>query len=147
MSKCGARELINKIFVGILKNNFESTWKKENIWKFIGGLFRQYFLERIWRESLGNICRIIWESFGEKYRPLYFICWDQLAYRILVKNKIYFEFRTSSRNFLGWIFEVLQRSSEMLSCYKGDTICALSSTNIVWQNDQDMCISKFNWTN
>jgi hypothetical protein len=48
-----------------LKNDSEGISQEENTWRYIGGIFGQYF----WKEFEGdhwiNICRIFEEDFGE----------------------------------------------------------------------------------
>jgi hypothetical protein len=73
-----------------LKNNSEGISQEENTWRYIGGLFGQYFWKEFegiigeisgqyfWKEfegdHWGNICRIFGGGFWREYRPLYFIC-------------------------------------------------------------------------
>jgi hypothetical protein len=40
------RKIMEKIFVGTLKNDCEGISQEENIWRNIGGIFGQYF----WKE-------------------------------------------------------------------------------------------------
>jgi hypothetical protein len=42
-----------------LKNDSEGICQEENIWRYIGGIFEQYF----WKESEG----ITWEIFGQYF--------------------------------------------------------------------------------
>jgi hypothetical protein len=74
-----------------LKIDSEGISRVENIWRIIGGIFEQYFSKELEGGSLGKYLgsisgknlRVITgeifvgyfeEDFGDKYRPLYFIC-------------------------------------------------------------------------
>jgi hypothetical protein len=100
-----------------LKNDSEGISQEENIRRYIGGIFGQYFwkeikggllgkyLSSISGKNLRGITRETFvgyfeEDFGEKYRPLYFICRYQLANKNFeMKFEIHFEFRASLRKF------------------------------------------------
>jgi hypothetical protein len=65
----------------------------------------RYFWKEIEGDHWGNICRIFWGGFWIEYRPLYFICWYQLANKHFeMKFEIHFEFRASLRKFQDLIF-------------------------------------------
>jgi hypothetical protein len=94
------------------------VWAWRKLWrKYLWGLekwFWRYFLgkkilgdisvEYFWKESEGISGEIFVgyfeEYFWREYRPLYFICWYQLANKHFeMKFEIHFEFRGSLRNF------------------------------------------------
>ena len=65
-------------------------------------------MERIWGGHWRNICMIFWEGFWREYRPLYFICWDQLANKHFETNlKFILNLERVWENFKIWIFGVL----------------------------------------
>jgi hypothetical protein len=55
------RKVMEKISVGTLKMILKVFLRRKNIWRYIGGIFGQYFLERTWGgllgKYLGNISR------------------------------------------------------------------------------------------
>jgi hypothetical protein len=76
------------------------VFQEENIWRYIGEISGQYFWKELEGDHKGNICRIFWGGFCREYRPLYFICWYQLANKHFeTKFEIHFEFRASLRKF------------------------------------------------
>jgi hypothetical protein len=52
------RKIIKKIFVGTLKIIPRVFLRRKNIWRNIGGIFRQYFRKGFEEIHLENICRI-----------------------------------------------------------------------------------------
>ena len=69
----------------------ERTWRGL-LGKYLGGISGKNLRGGHW----GNICRIFWGGFWREYRPLYFICWYQLANKHFeMKFEIHFEFRAS----------------------------------------------------
>jgi hypothetical protein len=72
-----------------LKNDSGGISQEENIWRYIGGIFGQYFWKEIegvtgeisgqyfWKEFEGVTGETFvgyFEDFWREYRPLYFIC-------------------------------------------------------------------------
>lgn len=58
MSMCisAARIIIKKLFLGILKIFLRVLFKRKNIWRSFGGIFRQHFWEEFEEDHMGNIC-------------------------------------------------------------------------------------------
>jgi hypothetical protein len=48
-----------------LKNDSEGISQEENTWRYIGGIFGQYFWKEFEGDHWRNICRIFEEDFGE----------------------------------------------------------------------------------
>jgi hypothetical protein len=46
-----------------LKNDYEGISQEENIWRYIGGIFGQYF----WKELEGDYSGNIWAVFLEEF--------------------------------------------------------------------------------
>jgi hypothetical protein len=57
------KKIIEKIFIGIFKNYFEGISEEKNIWRNIGGTFRQYF----WKEFEGITGEIFIGHFEENF--------------------------------------------------------------------------------
>jgi hypothetical protein len=110
------RKVMKKIFVGTWKMILKVFLRRKilgdisveylgNIsWKNLKGITReisrQYFWKQFEGDQWGNICRIFWGGFLREYRPLYFICWYQLANKHFeMKFEIHFEIRASLRKF------------------------------------------------
>ena len=48
-----------------LKNDYKGISQEENTWRYIGGIFGQYFWKEFEGDHWRNICRIFEEDFGE----------------------------------------------------------------------------------
>jgi hypothetical protein len=48
-----------------LKNDSEGISQEENTWRYIGGIFGQYFWKEFEKDHWRNICRIFEEDFRE----------------------------------------------------------------------------------
>jgi hypothetical protein len=114
--RMGMRNVLKKIFVGTWKMILKVFLRRKilgellveylgnisgkNLRGITGEISGQYFWKEFEGDHWGNICRIFWGGFWREYRPLYFICWYQLANKHFeMKFEIHFEFRASLRNF------------------------------------------------
>jgi hypothetical protein len=55
------RKVMKKLFVGDLKNDSKGISQEENIWRYIGGIFGQYFWKKFEGDHWGNIWAVFLE--------------------------------------------------------------------------------------